>query len=191
MVPSMFSKDITIRSRLRDATAADHARLDVLAAKWNIARRDDYALFLKAQARALFGLEAALEESDVARVLSDWPQRRRRHALQQDIESLGEALPEALPVAAFSSEAEIFGTLYVLEGSRLGARFLLKQMADAALPTAFLRHGEGKHFWQSFLERLEQGVGDAELAGCIQSARCAFSLFEGSFGRVLTAQTTF
>lgn len=73
--------------------------------------------------------------------------------------------------------------LYVLEGSRLGGKLLLRralanpdrQMRSA---TRYLGHGDGRDLWRFFLERLEASptvasAPDAAVAG----ARDAFSLF--------------
>jgi heme oxygenase len=75
----------------------------------------------------------------------------------------------------------------VLEGSRLGAKFLLKTVADAADPrigeaTTYLAHGAGQRLWQSFLARLEaeQACDEDE---AIESACAAFAAFEQAADR--------
>jgi heme oxygenase len=81
----------------------------------------------------------------------------------------------------------MIGTMYVLEGSRLGAKFLLKAVADAADPriaeaTAYLSHGTGKRLWQSFLAKLasEEACDEDEV---IEAARSAFAAFEQAADR--------
>jgi heme oxygenase len=77
--------------------------------------------------------------------------------------------------------------MYVLEGSRLGAKFLLKTVAEAAdtrlgEATAYLSHGMGKRLWQSFLAKLaSEGACDEDEA--IDFARIAFAAFEQAADR--------
>ena len=74
--------------------------------------------------------------------------------------------------------------MYVLEGSRLGARFLLARVEQSRDPvvagtTAYLSHGSGSQLWRSFLDRLEQhGAKLSDPAKPIEAARRTFGLFE-------------
>lgn len=82
----------------------------------------------------------------------------------------------------------VLGTMYVLEGSRLGAKFLLKTVADSADPrigeaTAYLRHGTGQRLWQSFLSKLASNHSCDE-DEAIEAARSAFAAFEQAADRV-------
>ena len=79
------------------------------------------------------------------------------------------------------------GLLYVLEGSRLGARFLARQVGatGAGLPLAYLTHGDGGDLWRSFLAWLDAipKVGfrtDVAEAG----ARYGFQCFSDAFATV-------
>lgn len=170
---------MTVRDALRSATAAAHARLDALAVELDLSDARAYGRFLCAQAGPVFALEEGLEAAGVASVIPDWPARSRRAALQHDLGVLGLVVPRLE-----AHVTEIFGTLYVLEGSRLGARVLTKRAKD--MPDAFLRHGEGLKLWPSFLALLEENISRTDTPLCIQSALSAFSLFEGSFARVLS-----
>ncbi|MGA7808931.1 biliverdin-producing heme oxygenase, partial [Bradyrhizobium sp.] len=73
--------------------------------------------------------------------------------------------------------------LYVLEGSRLGAAFLLRTILQSADPlvaatTAYLGHGAGQPLWRSFLARLAQEAMTAdEEAEAVDGACQAFALF--------------
>ncbi len=77
----------------------------------------------------------------------------------------------------------LFGRLYVLEGSRLGGKLLVKRAAESDDPqvraaTHYLGHGAESDFWRGFLERLESS---AAVKGSPQrtllGAREAFGLF--------------
>jgi heme oxygenase len=171
-----------LRDRLRAATADAHARLDGLLADLDLRERGAYRTFLEASAAALLPLEDALVAADVARLFPDWRERARGSALHDDLARVGgDARP--LRLAAALDHAGVLGVMYVLEGSRLGARVLLKLATASPDPvvagaTAYLRHGAGLHLWQGFLARLErhaENLKDAE--GAIAGARLAFAHF--------------
>ncbi|UAL10521.1 biliverdin-producing heme oxygenase [Caulobacter segnis] len=176
--------DISLRDRLRAATTESHAALDATVAGWRIETPLGYGAFLSASAAALAPLELALERAGVAEWLPDWAHRARRAGLARDLAALG---LEAPPFASATVPDRDFaaGLLYVLEGSRLGARFLARQVrgADAGLPLAYLTHGEGQELWRSFVAWLEAipKVGfrtDAAEAGARYGFRCFSDAFE-------------
>jgi len=173
-----------LRDRLRLATASDHATLDSLAGALDFEIASDYAAFLSASATALTPLELALEHAGVGVWLRDWPLRTRRVALAQDLAAMG--LPEPQAVSApIPSHAFGAGLLYVLEGSRLGARLLAQKVRRATpqSPLAYLTHGEGHNLWRSFLAWLEAQpkVGlwtDEAEAGARYGFQCFSAAFE-------------
>ncbi|HJV42845.1 biliverdin-producing heme oxygenase [Caulobacter sp.] len=176
-----------LRDRLRAVTSKSHAGLDALAAALDLETRAGYCAFLSASAAALAPLELALELAGVEGWLADWPHRARRAALARDLSALGLPQPRLLtstiPSAAFGA-----GVLYVLEGSRLGARFLARQVrrADPQAPLAYLTHGEGQDLWRSFLTWLEAQpkVGwrtDESEAGARYGFQCFSAAFETVF----------
>lgn len=176
--------EISLRDRLRAATTDSHAALDATVSGWRLQTATGYGAFLAASAAALSPLEHALERAGVAEWLPDWPARARRSALAQDLAALGLNAPISDP-AEVSSPAFGAGLLYVLEGSRLGARFLSRQVraADAGLPLAYLTHGEGQDLWRSFLTWLDAvpKVGfrtDAAEAGARYGFQCFSDAFE-------------
>jgi heme oxygenase (biliverdin-IX-beta and delta-forming) len=131
-------------------------------------------------------LEQALEKSDASALLPDWPQRSRSAALLADLDELSLSVPrfsrfvndERLREDAFQ-----FGTLYVLEGSRLGGKLLLRQLQLSArsLPSRFLSHGQSQPLWQTFIAKLEASDAARENAGAvIDGATSAFAMFLNS-----------
>lgn len=173
-----------LRDRLRAATAKDHAALDAVALTFDIESPSGYGRFLSASAVALTPLELALERAGVGAWLGDWPDRSRRAALSSDLVALGLAPPvtaaEPTPSRGFG-----VGLLYVLEGSRLGARFLARRVRRSApgLPTGYLGHGDEADLWRSFLGWLEAQpkVGlrtDEALAGARYGFQCFSAAFE-------------
>lgn len=176
--------EISRRERLRAATSDTHAAIDAMASSWRLQTAAGYGAFLSASAAALTPLELALERSGVGDWLPDWPLRARRAALAADLAALGLTPPEFAP-AEIPSLAFGAGVLYVLEGSRLGARFISRrvQAADPGLPLAYLTHGQGEDFWRSFLTWLDAipKVGfrtDAAENGARYGFHCFSAAFE-------------
>ena len=172
-----------LRQRLRGATAEAHARLDSRFNAVDLASLSGYRQFLEANAAALLPLESALIDSGVSRIFNDWPARSRRHAILDDLADVdGEALPLLVP--ELLDFGAVLGTMYVLEGSRFGAKFLLKTVAGSPDPqvagaTAYLRHGEGQRLWPSFLAALETHAAALDSdESAIRGARQAFELFD-------------
>lgn len=170
-----------LRERLRDATAAAHRELDAQLSSFDLAVFSGYRRFLQASAGALLPLEAALVEAGVTRMFPDWPERARSDAIVADLERLGREAHATVSVSPMTPSG-VLGTMYVLEGSRLGAKFLLKTVAGSADPrvgdaTAYLGHGAGKRLWQSFLTRLASSDSCDE-DEAIAAARSAFAAFE-------------
>lgn len=174
----------SLRGFLRKATYEKHQQLDRLATVFSIDTRAGYARFLAAQAAALIPLEMALENSGVHDVLPDWPVRSRRAALLRDLTILAAPYATA-PVPVPASAAEIFGVLYVLEGSRLGARVILRELdpsIHALGATQYLRHGEDAGLWQSFLTALENTpAARSDVAAVEAAANSAFAVFQRAF----------
>ncbi len=124
----------------------------------------------------------ALVSAHVERLFPDWERRSRSRAIRADIARFGGIVrplsaPEELGLGG------MLGTMYVLEGSRLGARMLLRRVAQSPHPEvreacAYLGHGAGSSLWQSFLAALEFHGGrlsDDRVA--VRAAQHAFDLF--------------
>ena len=163
---------------MRAATAGDHQALDQTATALDFDSASGYGRFLSASAAALTSLELALERDGVETWLADWPRRRRRAVLHDDLAAMNLPIPTLEAQPAFS-QAFAVGVLYVLEGSRLGARLIARRVRSSGptLPTGYLTHGEDFNLWRSFLEWLEsqQKVGfrtDEAVAGARYGFRC-------------------
>jgi heme oxygenase len=172
-----------LRSILRDATSAGHARLDARLGALDLCTAAGYRKFLEINAAALLPLEQSLLRAGVRDVLPDWDHRARSSSILRDLARLG-GTPRLLDVPELTDRFAVLGTLYVLEGSRLGAAYLLRKVRQCGDPlvsgnTAFLGHGAGRPLWPGFLAVLERHAGeladDDDIAG---PARRAFSVFE-------------
>lgn len=181
-VAHLTGRKPTIRSLLKEATAADHGRLDGLLAAFDLQTLAGYRRFLEINAAALIPLERALVAGAVDELLPDWERRARSDAMLTDLAAIGgTARPLAQP--QFDSTFDLLGTLYVLEGSRLGAAYLIKNVRRSADPRvssaiAYLGHGAGGQLWPSFVALLE-GYADelADPVEIVEPAKRAFELF--------------
>jgi heme oxygenase (biliverdin-IX-beta and delta-forming) len=178
----------SLRSYLRAATGDDHAGLDARLSALDWGSVHDYRRFLEASAAALLPIEAALSDANVIRIFPDWERRTRGPAILRDLECIGGFVPQLGEQPRLSFEG-VLGTMYVLEGSRLGSKVLLARIVEAANPTilgatAYLSHGSGQKLWQTFVDKLEQHATQIERAAVASAARRTFRLFALMFARV-------
>ncbi|MDB5412654.1 MAG: heme oxygenase [Rubritepida sp.] len=172
--PQLLPPAISTRNLLRQATAPLHEAVEARFEGLDLTDAADYGRFLAIHAMSILPLEAALDDAGIAATLPDWHARKRGAALAEDLAALGQPMPEGHTIR-LASGAEALGAAYVLEGSRLGAAMLLRQIPEG-LPTAFLRHGHKERLWQSFLPHLE-GLTAAQTDLAVLGAQRAFGLF--------------
>ncbi|MBP2549214.1 heme oxygenase [Neorhizobium galegae] len=184
--------------RLKAATHSAHERLDQRIMRANpFADRESYGRFLILQYRFHRDLDALFSNADLDALLPDLAGRNRLAFVGQDLADLGLAVPDASEPPIFAAGqsidlAEALGWLYVIEGSNLGAAFLLKYAAKLGLDENFgARHlagsptGRGLH-WRTFTAALD-GIdlsGEAEqraIAGAEAAFRRVHALAEECF----------
>lgn len=162
---------MTVLEQLRQQTRPSHQRLErrLLAPPglYDSERYGTYLLVLRGiwsvlQARALL-------DADLLRHLPDLRKSLRKiDSLGRDLCDLGRPLVE-LPQPALPPgwrSAELFGALYVMEGSQLGGPVLARKL-DALglkLPTAYLLGGSAtlSERWRAFCDALEGFATNAE-----------------------------
>lgn len=169
---------MSARALLRSGTAEEHQRVDALFIRFDLGDIFDYTRFIRGQAAAFLPLEARLDAAGASAVVPDWDDRRRAHLLRQDLAALGEPVPATPADLSPMSEAERLGAIYVLEGSRLGGRYLLRSLPEA-FPRRFLSAQQAPGAWRKLLELIDgrlYGAGDQALA--LAAAQAAFELFE-------------
>lgn len=169
----------SLRALLRSAGRPLHEQVDAAYSALSLSSPSGYRRFLRAQGAALLALEALLDASGAARLLSDWPVRRRSAALCGDLAALGDPAPRPLPLQGTRSPSWCWGALYVLEGSRLGGQLLVRQLQEAQpqAPRAFLESAALPGLWPSFLTRLESHAPDCSEEELLAGMREAFELF--------------
>ena len=190
----------SVRARLREATRDVHERMHAhagfAAAATGEASRADYTRLLA----RLWGFHSPFDAQTGAAVtrlrlpLDSAAYARAQH-ISADLVWLGlseadiTALPRCAALQPPASSAELFGALYVIEGSTLGG----VQMARAVAPMLaaqgagesdgrrfFLGHGPSHGaMWRSFLARLEDAAADpADSRRIVAGAQRTFGVFE-------------
>jgi heme oxygenase len=172
------------RNSLHGATDHLHRDLDRIAEGFNLADAAHYRRFLQANAATLIAVEQLLENAGVAHLLTDWPHRTRRDAILADLYRLEtQAQPLALRRTA-PTAAEMFGIVYVLESSRVGAQVLLERVLasdneNVRNAAAYLRAGQ-PDLWRSFLQQLETHEAADDQTQTVSGAVYAFTMFTRS-----------
>lgn len=148
--------------RLSQATHAPHEVLDRLVkAQAPFDSLEGFGRFVTAQYLFQAELQGLYEEPRLAMHFPDLPRCRVEHA-RADLAELGVELPASVPGApAGLSLGESLGWIFVSEGSKLGAAFLLKRAEALGLsPTWGARHlaepeGGRAAGWKAFVKALD------------------------------------
>lgn len=173
-----------LRDFLRQETRQHHQALDDLIGGLDLSSQAGLRRLLLLHAAIVPSLEQHLEDAGIERLLPDWHLRRRRDALWSDIAAFELAVPPPAALSFDMDDAVSWGISYVLEGSRLGARHILRRLEHAAVPpsaqaTRFLRHGEGQRLWPNFVHRLNaSALPDCARAKAGTAARQVFDAYE-------------
>lgn len=163
----------SLRSALRERTAPLHQKLDAQVGEFTT--KDDYADYVMRSYLFRSAIEPRLAGVD----RWDWPPLAE--TLAEDLTDLGRSVPVLAPVdAAPASGAERLGLLYVLEGSSVGARLLLRRAKAIGFSEEFGARHLGRQAgspgrWPQFLELLEAAPA-AEHEYVIRASETAFRL---------------
>jgi heme oxygenase len=149
------------RFALKAATADAHDRVeDVVRSAGMFDTLEGYRRYVAATWALRTRFEGLLDMNGASAVWPLWPSRRIAGLAAQDMADLGvparaeEFVPSAL------TAGELLGVLYVLEGSSLGARLLVRSVsglglsADNGAGHLHAQAGEASA-WRSFVEVLE------------------------------------
>ena len=176
-----------ILTQLREATAESHASLEAALPLRNAQlTRARYIHLLQ----SFHGFFAAWERD--ARLAADpfWTplltERARAHLLELDLAALGAAVPTQLAeeLPTLHNTAALLGSMYVLEGSRLGGQYLVRDLEASLGLTP--QHGlsffygfgpETGSRWKAFCLLLEANVTPVMLAEVLGAAQDTFAAF--------------
>lgn len=173
--------------RLREATAHAHETVDAAFGGYDLTDRDGYVRFLSAHAEVMVPLEAALDAAGAESVTPDWGARKRGRLILADLAALGASpIPVSaeqgfdMPIAGEGGDNEpmLSGIIYVVEGSRLGGRFLSRQV-PAEFPKSYLDAHQQSGNWAKLLASIDQILYDeGRTETAIDAALATFVLFE-------------
>ena len=163
----------TLRQALRDATSAQHDRLDGRVTAMDLTDPDDYRAFLSMQLMARAPIEAWLTE----RLPKAPPPLAALVA--RDLEAMGAPPPSGELSFSMPPGADPIGACWAIAGSSLGNRSMLRHLAKSGkaddAPTTFLADGAMTDYWQTLKPRLETPAGDSRHA--VAAAEAVFATF--------------
>ena len=183
----MTPAEKTLRSqRLNQITHEPHSKLDALVkAHAPFETRANFARFVVAQYLFQSELVDLYNDAELGAIVADLPARCRAEAAKADLADLHTEIPAPVAGALKNpSKARALGWIFVSEGSKLGAAFLIKRAVGLGLSDSFgARHlgepaGGRAEGWKQFtriLDGLE--LSAEEEAKAEQGAVAAFERF--------------
>lgn len=154
----------TLRSqRVNQITKEPHSRLDALVKTHApFDTQANFARFVVAQYLFQSELASLYNDAELTAIIPDLPARCRAEAAKADLADLDTDVPAPVPGAVNKpSQAEALGWLFVSEGSKLGAAFLIKRAGGLGLSETFgARHlgepaGGRSEGWKNFVRTLD------------------------------------
>ncbi len=150
--------------RLNRITHEPHSRLDAaVKAQAPFSSRENFTRFVEAQYLFQAELQGLYQDPALAGIFPDLPERCRARQAREDLADLGSDIPAPVAGAlANPGRAEALGWLFVSEGSKLGAAFLIKRVAALGLSESFgARHlgepaGGRAEGWKTFIRTLDE-----------------------------------
>ncbi|WP_337158843.1 biliverdin-producing heme oxygenase [Pseudomonas putida] len=177
----------TLRSqRLNQVTHAPHTELDALVKSHKpFDSRESFARFVVAQYLFQSELQALYNDPQLIAIVPDLPQRCRAEQARLDLADLDTDIPAPLPGALqHPSLGQALGWIFVSEGSKLGAAFLIKRAVALELSDSFgARHlgepaGGRAEGWKQFTRILDSlELSAEEDAAAERGAVAAFERF--------------
>ena len=164
MTAADSSQRPSLRSqRLNQITNEPHAKLDALVkAHAPFETQANFARFVVAQYLFQSELVALYNDAELIAIVPDLAERCRAEAAKADLADLDTEVPAPVAGAVSNpSKAEALGWIFVSEGSKLGAAFLIKRAVGLGLSETFgARHlgepaGGRAEGWKSFTRTLD------------------------------------
>src|SRR5471030_257454 len=172
--------------RLNQITNEPHTKLDALVkAHAPFETQPNFARFVVAQYLFQSELVALYNDAELIKVIPDLAERCRAEAAKLDLGDLDTDVPAPVAGAVKNpSKAQALGWLFVSEGSKLGAAFLIKRAVGLGLSETFgARHlgepaGGRAEGWKRFVKTLDGlELSAEEEAEAEQAAVDAFTRF--------------
>ncbi|MNB93244.1 Heme oxygenase [compost metagenome] len=149
--------------RLNQITHEPHSKLDALVkAHAPFETPANFARFVVAQYLFQSELVSLYNDAELTAIVPDLPARCRADAARADLADLDTDVPAPVAGALKNpTKAEALGWIFVSEGSKLGAAFLIKRAVGLGLSETFgARHlgepaGGRADGWKSFVKTLD------------------------------------
>lgn len=187
MTAADSSQRPSLRSqRLNQITNEPHAKLDALVkAHAPFETQANFARFVVAQYLFQSELVALYNDAELIAIVPDLAERCRADAAKADLADLDTEIPAPVAGALSNpSKAEALGWIFVSEGSKLGAAFLIKRAVGLGLSETFgARHlgepaGGRAEGWKSFIKTLDGLTFSAEEEAAVEKGAIdAFNRF--------------
>ena len=161
--PESAARPALRSQRLNQITNEPHQKLDALVkAHKPFEEVANFARFVVAQYLFQSELKALYTDPALKEIVPDLPERCRAEQAKADLADLNTEVPAPVAGAVNSpSKAEALGWIFVSEGSKLGAAFLIKRAVGLGLSDTFgARHlgepaGGRAEGWKSFIKTLD------------------------------------
>jgi heme oxygenase len=192
----MSQEPIRRSQRLIHITHVPHQRLDkAVKAHAPFETLTSYTRFLSAQYLFQQELKALYTEPQLVTLFADLPQRCRAEQAMADLIDLDTPVPGPIAGAVSNPHmAQALGWLFVSEGSKLGAAFLIKRAAALNLSETFgARHlgepvGGRAEGWKRFIRILDQlPLNEEQERQIDQGAIAAFERFNALLQHTYTS----
>ncbi|MCU1752409.1 biliverdin-producing heme oxygenase [Pseudomonas sp. 6D_7.1_Bac1] len=187
MTAAQTSERPSLRSqRLNQITNEPHTRLDALVkAHAPFETQANFARFVVAQYLFQSELVSLYNDAELIAIVPDLPERCRAEAAKADLADLETDVPAPVPGAVNNpSKAQALGWIFVSEGSKLGAAFLIKRAVGLGLSETFgARHlgepaGGRAEGWKRFVKTLDSLEFSAEEEAAVEKGAIdAFNRF--------------
>jgi heme oxygenase len=164
----MTTQDTAQRSNLRSQrlnqiTHEPHSKLDALVkAHSPFETQANFARFVVAQYLFQSELVSLYNDAELTAIVPDLPARCRADEAKADLADLDTEVPDPVAGALHNpSRARALGWIFVSEGSKLGAAFLIKRAVSLGLSDTFgARHlgepaGGRAEGWKRFIKTLD------------------------------------
>lgn len=171
------------RFHLRERTSEHHAAVD--AAVGSFHSLEHYGTYLQGLLAFRQPVEQKLDRAFWPSFFESWRPTPLTPSIMADMHDLNVKIDHALPIISEADDLEsVLGTLYVLEGSSLGARLLFLRAKELGLREEFgarhlARQAESVGF-RIFLKFLEEAP-NLDMNKVVEASREAFHLAEAAF----------
>lgn len=178
------------RWELRERTTKAHQALDSLIGEFD--SEASYRAYLSGMAAFRLGVEPLLAPERLPADLAGYQPSLITDELLRDLDDLGIPHPQPAAMTGIGGSGDdIFGVLYVLEGSALGAKLLVKSAEKLGFDGQrgarhLVRQSASLDTWRDYLGRLDTAE-ELDLERAAAAASRTFDAAQGAFRTAINA----